>query len=114
MGQIQVSINNRSYAIACEDGQEQHAGRLARYVERKVAGLVEQVGQVGDARLLVMACLIVADELSEAELALAARPTETDANAASRLPRAEESDLAGAIDGLAQRIEAIAARLERD
>ncbi len=110
MGQIQVTINNRAYAVACDDGQEAHVSRLARYIERKVAGLVESVGQVGDARLLLMASLIVADELAEAEQAVVAASGED----ASRLPRAAESDLVVAIDGLAQRIEAIAARLERD
>ena len=111
MGQIQVTINGRSYGIACDDGQEAHVGRLARYLERKVAGLVEEVGQVGDARLLLMASLVVADELAEAERALSDR-NGADGDA-GRLPRAAESDLAGALDGLTARIEAIAARLEQ-
>jgi cell division protein ZapA len=113
MGQIQVTINNRNYSIACDDGEEAHVGRLARYVERKVAGLVSSLGQIGDARLLLMASLIVADELSEAEKTLNERGAQNGEGSA-RLSSAAESDLAGALDGLAQRIEAIAARFERD
>jgi cell division protein ZapA len=111
MGQIQVTINNRSYAIACDDGQEGHVGRLARYLERKVATLIESVGQVGDARLLLMASLIVADELAEAERELATARSDGEA---TPLPRAAESDLVAALDAVTARVAAIADRLERD
>jgi cell division protein ZapA (FtsZ GTPase activity inhibitor) len=60
-----------------------------------------------------MASIMVADELAEAEKELAAR-ADSAAGGEERLSRAAESDLAGSLDGLAQRIEAIAARLERD
>ena len=96
-------INGRPYSVACEDGEEAHVGRLGRYVERKVGELAASVGQVGDARLLLMASLVIADELSEAETA-----------PASRLQAADEAALAERVDGLARRIEAIAAELEAD
>ena len=123
MGQIQVTINGRSYTVACGDGEEAHVGRLARYVEQKVAGLVGSVGQVGDARLLLMASLIVADELAEAESALDrsndgyssdGRTNGSAEAAGSRLAAAAEAETARTIDLLAGRLEAIAARLEGD
>ena len=56
MAQVDVTINDRSYKIACDDGQEEHLTQLAAYVDGRVQELVSSVGQVGDARLLVLHC----------------------------------------------------------
>jgi len=70
MGHVSVPVNGRSYAITCEDGQETRIRRLAQYVDAKVAEFVGSVGQVGEGRLLLLAALIIADELSDANDAL--------------------------------------------
>ena len=70
MGQVSVPVNGRSYAITCDDGQETRIRRLAQYVDAKVAEFVGSVGQVGEARLLLLAALVIADELSDANDAL--------------------------------------------
>jgi cell division protein ZapA len=118
-GQVEVTINGRSYRIACDDGQETHVVRLGRYVDQKVQGLIQSVGQIGDARLLVMASLLVADELADTDQALNSARSELAGavdgrQGSSGLPSADETVLARALDSLAQRIEAIAAELERD
>lgn len=116
MAQIKIKINGRSYDIACDDGQEDHVARLGKYIDKKVAELAGQVGQVGDARLLVMAALLITDELSEAYGELEdiregrAGLVGQDA-AGANAAEAEES--AEQIRALARRIEDIAAGLER-
>lgn len=110
MAQIDVTINGRNYRIACDDGQEAHIVQLADYVDKRVAELVSAVGQAGEARLLVMASLLIADELSEAFAELQAKG-ETKSEPGETVARAEAS-LAAATEALAARIEAIAARLE--
>jgi cell division protein ZapA len=70
MGQVSVPVNGRSYAITCDDGQEIRIRRLAQYIDAKVAEFVGSVGQVGEARLLLLAALVIADELSDANDAL--------------------------------------------
>ncbi len=70
MGQVSVPVNGRSYTIACDDGQEARIRRLAQYVDAKVGEFVASVGQVGEARLLLLAALVIADELSDANDAL--------------------------------------------
>lgn len=99
MGQVNVRVNGRDYQMACEDGEEEHLVHLAEYINRHVNDLVETVGQVGEARLLLMAALVVADELADAYRKIDAQ------NGAS-----EQSELP--IDALASRLEGIAARLE--
>jgi len=66
MGQVNVSINDRSYSVACGDGEEDHLRELARYLDGHVTELAKSIGQVGDARLLLLAGLLISDEYSEA------------------------------------------------
>lgn len=107
MAQVVVQVNGRSYEIACDDGQEEHVERLGRYLERKVAELAQQIGQVGDTRLLVMAALLITDELSEAYGEL-----EDIQGGPSGIGERDDKGLAEGLTRLAQRIEDIAARLE--
>ncbi|MDA9975911.1 cell division protein ZapA [Alphaproteobacteria bacterium] len=105
MAQVEIMVNGQSYRIACEDGQEQRLGDLARIVDAHVGDLVEQVGQVGHTRLLVMASLLVADELVDLQEA-ANEISEDGADIASM--RAIE-----AISRVSGRLEAIADRLDQ-
>ena len=63
MAQVDIIVNNQNFLIACEDGQEDRLLDLAKIVDDKVGELAAQVGQVGQTRLLVMAALVIADEL---------------------------------------------------
>ena len=110
MSQVMVTINGRNYQIACDDGQEAHLTRLAAYIDKRVGELVAAVGQVGDARLLVMSSLLIADELSDAYSDRNSLK-DPDGTAGARL-EAEES-LGTGIEAIAQRIEDVAARLEQ-
>jgi cell division protein ZapA len=105
MAQVTVVINGRNYPVACDAGEEARITELARYIDDKVKGFARDFGQIGEARLLVMAALLVADELAEAHEAAGAPSA---GNGAVR----EDAKLAAGIDSLAQRIEAIAAKLE--
>jgi cell division protein ZapA len=114
MAQVTVTINNRGYQIACDDGQEQHLVKLAGYVDKRVGELTAAMGQIGDMRLLVMASLLIADELADARKAneQQLKTLEDEKKKKTNLtPEAEEA-LAQGIETLALRIEEIAARLE--
>ena len=105
MAQVTVTINSRRYEIACDDGQEAHLTRLAQNLDKRVDELTAAVGQIGDSRLLVMANLLVADELSEAYTELDAfRNDGKETATVAAIPE---------LDRLADRIEAIAEKLEQ-
>lgn len=117
MSQISITINGRDYSIVCDDGQEMHLSRLAEYLDARVGELVDSVGQIGDARLLLMVGLLISDELSDAYAELAALKGE-----AGDAGRRRESDtrnvalateMASMLESASRRIEAIAERLER-
>ena len=117
MGQVKVSINDRSYTVACGDGEEDHVRELASYINKHVADLAQEVGQVGDARLLLMAGLLIADELSEAYQKTKLLEQEIEnltGSRASALERSREAEdsLADVLDDAARRIEDLAKRIE--
>ena len=71
MNHINVSINGRTYRMACEDGQEVRLLKLAESLESRVTELRGKFGEIGDARLTVMAALTVCDELLDANARIA-------------------------------------------
>ena len=71
MGQVTVTINGRTYRLSCGEGEESRLLELAEHVRVRVEGLAAEFGQVGDERLIVMASLLIADELLEAREQLA-------------------------------------------
>jgi len=101
MAQVAVTINGRAYPVACNDGEEQRIAELARYVDGKVRTFARDLGQIGEARLLLLAALVLADELADAQ-------SGTPANGAVDLT----GELAVQVETLAERIETIASRLE--
>lgn len=65
MGQVSVSINNHRYTLACRDGEEDRLLALAKLLDNKVRSLTARLGQVGENKLMLMAALIIADEMDE-------------------------------------------------
>ena len=101
MAQIAVTINGRSYPVACNDGEEQRIADLARYVDGKVRLFARDLGQIGEARLLLLAALVLADELADAQ----------DGGATNGVIDGT-AVVAAQVETLAARIETIASRLE--
>ena len=66
MSHVNVTINGRQYRMACDEGQEAWLLKLAESLESRIEGLRGKFGEIGDARLTVMAALTVCDELVDA------------------------------------------------
>ena len=111
MPQVDVSINGQTYRIACDEGQQDHLRRLAATVDRRIAELVSVMGQIGELRLLVMVSMLMADELAQLEEDVAGLRARE--KAASDETARANALLATGIEALAERIEAVAARLEQ-
>ena len=112
MGRLVIKVNDRDFALVCADGQEPRLRRLAQYVDAKLGEFAKELGQIGEARLILLAALAITDELSDANDALEqgrsrARSAATEANDAHG-----EIMAASGLDEITRRIEAIAARME--
>jgi cell division protein ZapA len=65
MAQVTITINGRPYPMSCDDGEEEHVRELAQFIDGQVQNLVQDIGQVGEARLLLMAAMLISDELAK-------------------------------------------------
>ncbi|MCC5994950.1 MAG: cell division protein ZapA [Oceanicaulis sp.] len=112
MSKVTISLNGRAFTIGCEEGQQAYLRELAAHLDGHVRDLAERVGQIGDVRLLLMAALIVGDELREAQGRAEALEEElTDARGrlsqAEARRRADRARAAEAINAAAERLEAL-------
>lgn len=95
MAQVTVTIDDKAYRMACEEGQEDHLISLATRFDRYVGHLKGQFGEIGDLRLTVMAAIMIMDELTENERRIQGLETELDnlrQTQDSALAKTERSD----------------------
>ncbi|HEY1856286.1 cell division protein ZapA [Acidocella sp.] len=65
MAQVTIRINGYAYTVGCEDGQEPHLEQMAAEIEQRITSIKSIGGQSGEARLLMLASLLLADELHD-------------------------------------------------
>ncbi|MGQ0674089.1 MAG: cell division protein ZapA [Hyphomicrobium sp.] len=63
MAHVTLNLNGRSYTIGCDADEEQRLQELGQILRSKLDGVVREFGQVGEARALLLAALMIADEL---------------------------------------------------
>jgi cell division protein ZapA len=110
MSHINVTINGRQYRMACEEGQEVRLLKLAESLESRIEALRGKFGEIGDARLTVMAALTVCDELIDANQRVTSLEQELGSLrdvrvAAVDRARATQVAVANALNAAAERIE---------
>ena len=117
MAKVSVSINNRVFDLACDEGQEVQLRELAQFFDRHVQDLQEKFGNIGESRLFIMAGLMIADQLSEslAEIEDIKREVAVLRHAGQQMRgqtlRIEESAIRD-IETLAERIEGLTRSLQ--
>jgi cell division protein ZapA len=92
MAHVTVTVNNLSYTLACDDGEEAHLTTLARQFDKRVSEVKREARNASEAQLLLMAGLLLEDELDAADLG-------------------DEDKFALLLENAARRMEDIAARL---
>lgn len=110
MSHINVTINARQYRMACEEGQEVRLLKLAESLETRIQSLRGKFGEIGDARLTVMAALTVCDELVDAGNRIRIMEQELTElrdfrNAAVERARMTQTAVVNALNAAAERIE---------
>lgn len=102
MAQINVTVNDKQYPLACADGDEERLQKLASYVDTKTQALAKQLGHVNESRLLLMSAILIADELIDSM---------DGKNSSAILGGLTEDDMASVLNEVASDIEAIAEKL---
>jgi cell division protein ZapA len=122
MAHVTVTINGKNHTLACDDGEEEHLSELAGEIDRRVTKLKADLGAGDETRLLLMAGLVVADDLvlaneriQELEEELAGLKNEflgpESKHATARAHALDEEKFAGLLESAARRMEDIARRL---
>lgn len=94
MAQVTLSIAGRSHVVACRDGEEAQLLVLGERLERHAPAALRAAGSASGDRALLLIALMLADELADRE-------------------RASAGGLSPALlDGIAARLESVAAALE--
>jgi cell division protein ZapA len=103
MAQIEVEVAARRYTVACRDGEEEHLRALAALVDKRAQDAAAALGSLSEARQLLFASLLLADDLNDRH---------GGAPAAQAAQAAQNGAVADALERLAERVESLAGRLE--
>ncbi|AKH41416.1 cell division protein ZapA [Altererythrobacter atlanticus] len=95
MSNVTLEIGGRRLSVACGEGEEAHIAALGRMIDGKVSGLPNLPAQ-SEARILLYAALLLADEIHELR------------NAAAPQGGIDAAPLVA----LAEKLESLASRLE--
>ncbi|WP_375465051.1 cell division protein ZapA [uncultured Methylobacterium sp.] len=117
MPQISVTIDGKSYRMACGEGEEAHLSELAAGLDARVAEMRGSFGEIGDMRLQVMAALTISDEVAELRRRLALAEAEAarlraEAEAEARSRAGQSARVADGVARAADRIERMARALD--
>ncbi|AGA65213.1 hypothetical protein B488_12210 [Liberibacter crescens BT-1] len=115
MAQVTVNINGKNYKITCETDQEERLVDLATNFDRYVSHLHKKFGNIGDVRLMVMAGVMIIDEMTELSVRLEKTQLELETlrNNYTGVQKKEE-DLVIALQDITTRIRNIAITLNNN
>ena len=109
MAQVIITINNREYPIACENGQEARIMQLSQILEQKAQMLKDFNGRISESMFLAMIGILVADDLFEARKTSAqvAQP----AQKAPTIPMVDEK-VALRLSSILQKLQDLSSKIE--
>jgi cell division protein ZapA len=103
MAEIDIIIAGRPYRVACRDGEEETLRSAGRLVDAKSREALAGLGTLSEARQLLFAGLLLADQLIDKSPQAAAAPAS-----------GPDPELASRAERLAERLESLANSLESD
>ena len=108
MAEVDLSIAGRSYRVACREGEEQNLRRAAEMVDAKSREALAGLGALSEARQLLFASLLLADQMIEKAEGVAAPPS------VPPPPAQPDPQVVRRVDALAERLERLATHLESE
>ena len=103
MAEVDITIAGRAYRVACRDGEEQNLRHAAELVDAKGREALAGLGALSEARMLLFASLLLADQLIEKRGVVAPPP-----------PSPPDPQVVRRVDALAERLERLAGHLENE
>ena len=76
MGNVNIKFNNKEFILSCEDGQEEHLEELLIQISQKFNHLKNDLGNLGENKLLLITALKIMDEYYETKKKVEQRKNE--------------------------------------
>lgn len=67
MPEVRITIGGRQFEVACQEGEESYLHSAAKMLDDEAQVLSDQVGRMPEARMLLMAGLMLADKTASVE-----------------------------------------------
>jgi cell division protein ZapA len=113
MPELDITIGGRTFLVACQPGEEHFLRSAAAMLDSEAQVLVGQMGRMTDARLLLMAGLMLADKTAALEDELRESKAKLAAGGAVSSPAIAAPAVLTTLADLAARAEAIADQMEQ-
>ena len=65
MANVSIKFNNKEFLLSCDDGQEEHLEELLIHINQKFNDLKNNLGNLGENKLLLITAVKVIDEYHE-------------------------------------------------
>jgi cell division protein ZapA len=128
MPEVEIEIGGRTFEVACQDGEEHYLRSAAKMLDEEATVLTQQIGRIPEARMLLMAGLMLADKtaglqdkLREADDKMAEKEAELDQFRNAPVPEPQKIEVpivpdavTDALAELAARAESLAEKIEGD
>ena len=65
MANVNIKFNGKEFLLSCDDGQEEHLEELLTHINEKFSNLKNDLGNIGDNKLLLITSVQIMDEYFE-------------------------------------------------
>ena len=76
MANVNIKFNGKDFLLACDDGQEEHLEELLTHINQKFSDLKNNLGNIGENKLLLITAVQVMDEYFETKKKVDQKKTE--------------------------------------
>ncbi len=119
MPEVEIRIGGRAFEVSCQEGEEHYLQAAAAMLDTEASVLTQQIGRLPEARMLLMAGLMLADKtagvedrLREAEAKMANLQAELDRMRSAPAPEPERIEVAVVPPQVTETLAELAARAE--
>ena len=119
MPEVTIQIGGRPFDVACQEGEEHYLHAAAKMLDEEAAVLTAQIGRIPEARMLLMAGLMLADKtagvqdkLRDVENRMAEKEAELEHLRSAPRPEAERVEVPVVPSHVTDTLAEIAARAE--
>ena len=76
MANVNIKFNGKDFLLSCDDGQEEHLEELLIHINKKFSDLRNDLGNIGENKLLLITSVQVMDEYFETKKKVKQKKTE--------------------------------------